>query len=72
MNLQNRLNQIRRTDGFAPTLADLFPNATPESIRQEITELRGDSVMRLSLQNIGDQTAMPAPKAVTTVVAEAA
>ena len=57
MNLQDHLNAMRRPAGNTPTMADRFPDATPESARQEIDALRGDRVMFLSLRDIDDQPA---------------
>lgn len=54
MNLQDRLNAMCRPAGNAPTMADRFPDATPESTRQEIDALRSDRIMRLSLRDIDD------------------
>lgn len=58
MNLQDRLNAMRRPAGNTPTMSDRFPDATPRSTRQEIDALRGDQVMRLSLRDIDDQPAL--------------
>jgi hypothetical protein len=55
MNLQDRLNAMRRPTGNTPTMSDRFPDATPESTRQEIDALRGDRVTHLSLRDIDDQ-----------------
>ncbi len=52
MNLQDRLNAMRRPAGNTPTMADRFPDATPENIRQEIDALRGDRVMHPSMRDI--------------------
>jgi hypothetical protein len=37
------------------TMADRFPDATPENIRQDIDALRGDGVMHLSMRDIDEQ-----------------
>lgn len=53
MNLKQKLeNLAKRAPTGAKTLAEMYPDVTPEQIRSDIAEARKGKVMSLSLRDI--------------------
>jgi len=53
MNLQQKLeNLAKRAPTGAKTLAEMYPDVTPEQIRADITDVRKGKIMSLSFRDI--------------------